>query len=24
LADQITNVVCPKCGAFFDQDIHGG
>lgn len=21
LADQITNVVCPKCGAFFDQDI---
>ncbi len=24
LADQITNVVCPKCGAFFDQDIDGG
>ena len=24
LADQITNVVCPKCGAFFDQDIYGG
>jgi hypothetical protein len=24
LADQITNVVCPNCGAFFDQDIYDG
>jgi hypothetical protein len=23
LADQITNVVCPQCGEFFDRDIHG-
>jgi pyrethroid hydrolase len=22
LADQITNVVCPQCGKFFDEDIH--
>ena len=23
VADQITNVVCPKCGEFFDNDVHG-
>lgn len=23
IADQVANVVCPSCGAFFDEDIHG-
>ncbi len=23
VADQVTNVVCPKCGEFFDRDVHG-
>lgn len=24
LADQITNVGCPKCGVYFDRDFYGG
>ncbi|WP_348696146.1 hypothetical protein [Duganella fentianensis] len=23
VADQITNVVCPQCGKYFDNDLHG-
>ena len=23
VADQITNIVCPKCGNYFDNDVHG-
>lgn len=24
LADQITNVVCPECGGYFERDFYGG
>jgi RNase P subunit RPR2 len=24
LADQITNVMCPSCGAYFDRDFYDG
>ena len=23
VADQVTNVVCPHCGTYFDSDVHG-
>lgn len=23
VADQVTNIVCPHCGEFFDSDLHG-
>jgi hypothetical protein len=23
VADQVTNVVCPQCGKYFDNDVHG-
>lgn len=23
VADQITNIVCPKCGRYFDNEVHG-
>ena len=24
VADQVTNIVCPECGKYFDNDVHGG
>lgn len=23
VADQVTNIVCPQCGSYFDNDVHG-
>lgn len=24
VADQVTNIVCPQCGKYFDSEVHGG
>jgi hypothetical protein len=24
VADQVTNIVCPQCGKYFDNEVHGG